>query len=236
MSQGGYASHMRANEYFVFPIPEGVSSIDAASMMCAGLTVYSPLVRAGTGPGKKVAIIGIGGLGHYALLFAKALGAEVYAISSSPSKEAESKKLGADHFISLSTENWIKDYPMTFDFILNCSSQTHRMDLAGMLSTLKPNCLFNNVGLPEEPLPELRAQAFVSNGSRIGTSHIGCRTEALAMLKLANDMKIKPWVETIQIGEAGCKKAVEKINTNDVRYRVILTGFDSAFADRKTSA
>ncbi|KAI9746366.1 MAG: hypothetical protein M1818_000078 [Claussenomyces sp. TS43310] len=236
LSQGGYASHIRANEYFVFPVPHNISSINAASMMCAGLTVYSPLVRAGTGPGKKVAIVGIGGLGHYALLWANALGAEVYAISHTPSKKEDALKLGAHHFIDSNTKDWVKDHALTFDFILNCSDMTNKMDVAGMLSTLKVNCVFNNVGLPDAPLPELKAQAFASNGSRIGTSHIGCRTEALAMLKLASEKNIQPYIETIDISEAGCKEAVEKVKTNDVRYRLTLTGFDKAFKDRKTSA
>ena len=77
LSQGGYSSHIRAHEYFVFPIPHNIKSENAGPMMCAGLTTFSPLVRAGTGPGKKVAILGVGGLGHFGLLWAKALGAEV---------------------------------------------------------------------------------------------------------------------------------------------------------------
>jgi len=94
-------------------------------MMCAGLTTYSPLVRAGTGPGKKVAILGIGGLGHFGLLWAKALGAEVWALSHSPDKEAEAKKLGADHFISTKDKDWQKPLAFTFNFILNCADMTN---------------------------------------------------------------------------------------------------------------
>jgi len=124
-AQGGFSSHARVHEYFVFPIPENIPSHEVAPMMCAGLTTYSPLVRAGTGPGKKVAILGIGGLGHFGLLWAKALGAEVWALSHSPDKEAEAKKLGADHFISTKDKDWHEPLAFTFNFILNCADMTN---------------------------------------------------------------------------------------------------------------
>lgn len=99
VTQGGYSTAIRAHQQFVFPIPEALESRHAASMLCAGLTVFSPLKTNGAGPGKKVGIVGIGGLGHYAILFAKALGAEVYAFTHSKDKMEDAKKLGADHVI-----------------------------------------------------------------------------------------------------------------------------------------
>lgn len=105
-TNGGYSTAIRAHTRFVFPIPDKVDSKDVCSMFCAGLTVYSPLVRNGItrkeGKGKKVGIVGLGGLGHYAVLFAKALGAEVFVFSHSKSKEEDAKKMGADHFIDTS--------------------------------------------------------------------------------------------------------------------------------------
>lgn len=100
VSQGGYSTAIRAHERYVFKIPDAIESRDAASMFCAGLTVYSPLRTNGAGPGKKVGVIGIGGLGHYAVLFAKAMDAEVYAFTHSPSKLEDAKKMGADHAIT----------------------------------------------------------------------------------------------------------------------------------------
>jgi alcohol dehydrogenase (NADP+) len=91
---------------------------------------------------------------------------------------------------------------------------------------------FHNVGLPDKPLPELMAQNFAVNGWKLTGSHLGNREEALAMLKLANEKNIKPMIETIDISEAGCKKAVEKVKANDVRYRVTLTGFNKAFGTK----
>ncbi len=105
-TQGGYSSGIIANTRFVFPIPDAIPSNEVCSMFCAGLTVYSPLVRNGItkeeAPGKKVGVIGLGGLGHYAVLFAKALGAEVYVFSHSKKKEADAKAMGADYFIDTS--------------------------------------------------------------------------------------------------------------------------------------
>jgi alcohol dehydrogenase (NADP+) len=231
-SQGGYSSHSRVHEQFVFKIPEGLSSTDAAPMMCAGLTTYSPLVRAGTGPGKKVAILGIGGLGHFGLLWAKALGAEVWALSHSPDKKDTALKLGADHFVSTKEKDWAKPLAFTFNFILNCADMTNEFDLPTYMSTLAVNGEFHNVGLPDKPLPQMMAQDFAPNGAKIAGSHIGSRKEADAMLKLAVEKKVKPMIETIDISEEGCKKAVEKVKVNDVRYRITLTGFEKAFGTK----
>ncbi|TVY15710.1 NADP-dependent alcohol dehydrogenase 6 [Lachnellula arida] len=231
-SQGGYSSHIRAHEYFVFPIPENIPSVEAAPMMCAGLTTYSPLVRANIGPGKKVAILGIGGLGHFALLFARALGAEVWALSHTPDKKEEALKLGAHHFVSTKDKDWAKPLAFNFDFILNSADMTNEFDLPTYFGTLACNGEFHNVGLPDKPLPEMMAQIFASNGCKLTGSHIGNREEALAMLKLVSEKKLKPMIETIDISEEGCKKAVEKVKVNDVRYRVTLTGFDKAFGTK----
>jgi len=106
---------------------------------------------------------------------------------------------------------------------------THEMPLQEYMSTLAVNGTFHNVGIPDKPLPELKVQDFAPNGVNIGASHIGNRVEALAMLKLAADKKLKPFIETIDISEAGCKEAVERVKKNDVHYRFTLTGFSKAF-------
>ena len=198
-------------------------------MMCAGLTVWSPLVRAKVGPGKKVAVIGIGGLGHFGILWASALGAETYAISHSPRKEVDAKKLGATHFISTGEKDWHKPWAFEFDFILNTADMTHTFNIQQYMSTLAVNGEFHHVGLPDEPLPEMMAQDFTPNGSKMGGSHIGSRPEALAMLKLASEKGIHPLVETLDISEKGCAEALERVSKNDVRYRFSLVGFDKAF-------
>lgn len=232
VSQGGYASHIRAHEYFTFPIPDSLPSIEAAPMMCAGLTVYSPLVRYGCGPGKKVGIVGIGGLGHFGVLWAAAMGAEVYAISHSPRKKEDALKLGAKHFISTAEKGWSEPYAYTMDLIINTADMTHEFNMADYMSMLNIGGHFHQVGLPDEPLPQMKAQDFVPNMAAISASHIGCRPEALAMLKLAVDKNLHPMIETIPISEQGCSEAVQRVKKNDVRYRFTLTDYDKAFGSR----
>lgn len=231
IAQGGFASHIRAHEYFVFPIPENIPSHIAAPMMCAGLTTWSPLVRAGTGPGKHVAIVGMGGLGHFAVMWASALGAEVTVISHSADKKDDAMKLGAKHFVLSTEKDWAKPLAFTFDFILNCADMTQEFNMSDYLSTLNVNCKFHNCGLPDYPLPRIMAQDFAPNGSYIGGSHLGNRPEMLAMLKLASERNVKPMIETMDISEKGCKEAVERVKVNDVRYRFTLTGFEKAFGN-----
>jgi alcohol dehydrogenase (NADP+) len=232
MAQGGYANKIRAIEQFVFPIPKEIPSIIAAPMMCAGLTTFAPLKSGGVGPGKKVAIMGIGGLGHFGILWAKALGAEVWALSHSPHKEADARKLGADHYVLTTEDNWWGDLAFTFDFILNAADMTNEFNLADIMSTLKVHGTFHNVGLPDKPLPELKAFDFAANSPRLTGSHIGNKQEMLEMLKLAAEKKITPMIETIQLSEEGCKEAVERVKTNKVHYRFTLTGFDKVFGEK----
>jgi alcohol dehydrogenase (NADP+) len=172
-----------------------------------------------------------GGLGHFAILFAAALGAEVYVISHSPRKKEDALKMGAKHFITNDKDDWAKPYAFTFDFILNTADMTHEFDLGTYFSTLKVMGTFHNVGMPDEPI-SIKLQAFASNGCYIGTSHIGNRQEMLDMLKLASTQNIKGWVETIPISEAGCKEAVERVKKGDVRYRFTLVGYDEVFGKR----
>ncbi|KAI7360735.1 NADPH-dependent medium chain alcohol dehydrogenase [Hortaea werneckii] len=232
LSQGGYSSHIRAHEYFTFKIPESIPSAVAAPMMCAGLTVYSPLVRLGAGPGKKVAVLGLGGLGHFAVMWAVALGAEVYVLSHSPRKKEDALKMGAKEFIVTGEENWHKPYAFTFDFILNTTDATHKFNLSHYFSTLKVMGRFHNVGFGDESLPRINAQDFAPNGCYIGASHIGNRPEMLAMLDLASKQKITSWIEEIPISEEGCAKAVTKVSDGDVRYRCVLTDYDKVFGER----
>ena len=170
-----------------------------------------------------------GGLGHFGILWASALGAEVYALSHSPDKKGDALKLGAKEFISTKEKDWAKPWAFTFDFILNSADMTHEFNLQEYMSTLNVNGEFHNVGLPDKPLPQMMAQDFTPNGAKMGGSHIGSRPEMLAMLKLASEKNIKPMIETLDISEKGCKEAVERVSVNDVHYRFTLTGYDKVF-------
>lgn len=229
ISQGGFAGHIRVHEYFVFPIPEKLDTNIAAPMMCAGLTVYSPLVRNGVGPGKKVAIVGMGGLGHFAVMFAVALGAEVTVLSHTANKKEDAMKMGAKDFVLTTDEKWAEPLAFTFDFILNASDMTNLFKIDDYLSTLVVHGRFWNVGLPDKPFPEITGFSFAPNGAIIGGSHIGCRKEVLAMLELVGDKNIKSWIEEIPISAEGIKEAVTRLKENDIRYRFVLTEFDKAF-------
>lgn len=168
----------------------------------------------------------------YAIMWAKAMGAEVYVLSHSPKKEEAAKELGAKEFISTLDNDWDKPWAFTFNFMLNTADATDKFDLAAYLGTLDVNGQMHHVGLPDKPLPEIKAQMFAPNGCSMGGSHIGSRPEMFEMLKLASEKKLKPIIETIPISEAGCKEAVEGVAQNKVRYRYTLVDFDKAFPNR----
>ncbi|KAH6843351.1 chaperonin 10-like protein [Chaetomium sp. MPI-CAGE-AT-0009] len=229
LAQGGYSSHIRAHEHFTFPIPDALASELAAPMLCAGLTAYSPLVRNGIGPGKKVGIVGIGGIGHFGILFSKALGAEVWAISRGTSKQADALAMGADGFLATSTPDWNTPHSMTFDMLLCTASGDDGFDLSAYLSLLRVHGRFVSVGLPEGEGWRVRPMALLANGCLIGAAHLGSRKETLDMLRLAAEKGIESWVETIPVGEKGVGEALDRLHKNDVRYRFTLVDYDKQF-------
>ncbi|OTA96031.1 hypothetical protein M434DRAFT_376995 [Hypoxylon sp. CO27-5] len=228
-TQGGFASHTRIHEYWVFPIPASLPSSEAAPLLCAGVSVYSPLKRFGTGPGKKVGIIGIGGLGHYAIQFAKALGAEVWAISRSRDKEEDCNVMGADGFLATNEEGWNTPHKMTFDLIINTASSFESFQLKGYLSLLDVHGRFNSVGLPGGEGIKINNFDFAPNGCSIGSTNLGSRQEMLEMLDLAATKGIKSWIEQIPISKVGLQKAMEKLQSGDVRYRCCMVDYNEAF-------
>lgn len=146
-SYGGYADYNRTNGRFVFKIPEGLSSADAAPMLCGGITVFSPLKANGCGPGKTVGIVGVGGLGHFAILFAKALGADrVVGISRKGDKRDDALALGADEYIATAEdEGWATKHRRTLDLII-CTVSSEKMPLTDYLGLLATKGSFIQVG------------------------------------------------------------------------------------------
>jgi alcohol dehydrogenase (NADP+) len=198
-------------------------------MLCAGITVFSPLKRFGAGPGKKVGVVGIGGLGHYAVIFAKALGAEVWAISRSRAKEADALKMGADGFIATSEKDWNVPHKKTFDLIINSASSFDGFELGQYLSLLDIHGRWNSVGMPGGDGISIRNQDFTDNGCFIGSTHLGSRKEMLEMLQLAADKNINSWVEEIPLSKEGLQQAMNNIAKSSVRYRSCMVGYDKAF-------
>lgn len=190
-------------------------------MLCAGLTAYSPLVRNGAGPGKKIGIVGLGGIGHFGVLFSKALGAETWAISRSDKKREDALQLGADGYIATQgSETWNEPHKMSFDMILSTASSNDGFDLSPYLSLLKVHGRYIAVGLPEGDGWQVRPQSLLANGCLIGSSHLGSRRETLAMLALAAKAGIKSWVETIAVGEEGCGRACKWTKSERIRGAV----------------
>ncbi|KAH3660444.1 hypothetical protein OGAPHI_007030 [Ogataea philodendri] len=240
VSQGGYASHVRAHEHFCFPIPKEIKSSEAASLCCAGLTVFSPLKRyiptdLPKGETPKVAILGLGGLGHLAVQISAALGADTYVFSRTDSKKEHALKLGAKGFVATGTEkDWAEKYYDQFDLVLNCAISLSGVNLGGFLSILKVQGRFVSVGLPSaEEKYDVAPITFFSNGSSLCSSNLGSRKEMLELLDLCVKHDIRPWVEEVPISEEGCNKALTKAWEGDVRYRFVFTEFDKAFGTGK---
>jgi alcohol dehydrogenase (NADP+) len=146
ISYGGYADYHRANANFTIKIPEGLDSADAAPMLCGGITVYSPLKRNGCGPGKKVGIVGVGGLGHFAVLFAKAMGAEVVGLSRKANKKEEVLQLGASKYIATDDDkDWVSANRRSLDLII-CTVSSDKMPIESYFLLLKTFGTFIQVG------------------------------------------------------------------------------------------
>lgn len=164
----------------------------AAPMLCGGLTVYSPLKRYGAGPGKKVGIIGLGGLGHFAVMFAaQGFESDVTVFSHSDSKKEDAMKMGAKNFVNTSHKNWMEEAGEDFDLIISTRDVAKGFPIEDFLSILNVDGRFNTVGLPDDPFPEMMASGFVSNAASLGASHIGNKIECNEMLKMCAEKGIK---------------------------------------------
>ncbi|KAI5477824.1 alcohol dehydrogenase (NADP+) [Pseudohyphozyma bogoriensis] len=221
-SYGGYADYHRAPGHFVIPIPDGLDPALAAPMLCGGVTVYSPLTQYGAGTtAKDVGIVGIGGLGHFGLLFAKALGANVTAISHSESKKADAEKMGATRFIA--THNGgaedFAPYKRSLDLIVATTNDTE-MPLEGYLSLLRPGGNLILVGAPEKPLPSFAPFLLLMNNVHIGGSAIGSPAVIKEMLALAAKQEIHPWIIKRPIDDVN--EAVKDMHASKARYRYVL--------------
>ncbi|BGP52233.1 hypothetical protein JCM10450v2_008204 [Rhodotorula kratochvilovae] len=221
-SYGGYADYHRAPGHFVVKIPDGLDHALAAPMLCGGVTVFSPLKQYGAGTtAKDVGIVGIGGLGHFGLLFAKALGANVTAISHSESKKADAEKMGASRFIATHSgkDDDFAPYKRSLDLII-CTTNDTNMPILGYLSLLRPGGNLILVGAPEKPLPELPAFPFIMGNVHIGGSAIGSPKMINEMLELAAAQGIESWIEKRDLKDAN--QTVKDMHASKARYRYVL--------------
>ncbi|MFG1672338.1 NAD(P)-dependent alcohol dehydrogenase [Streptomyces sp. Y7] len=214
---GGYSQQIVVTESFVLRIPDGLSLDVAAPLLCAGITTYSPLRHWNTGPGKKVAILGMGGLGHMGVKLAHALGAEVTVLSQSLRKKDDGLKLGADHYYATSDSKTFEELRGSFDLILSTVSAPLNLDQ--YLSLLKTDGAFVNVGAPEEPVA-LNLFSVIMGRKTLAGSGIGGIRETQEMLDFCAGHGIGAEIELI--GASEINDAYERVLGSDVRYRFVI--------------
>jgi len=218
-SYGGYADYSRVPGHFVIKIPDGLPPDLAAPMLCGGITVYSPLKQNNIGPGKKVGIVGIGGLGHFGILFAKALGADVTAISRNRKKEADARQMGASDFIASDEPDALKKHKRTFDLLVVTVSSAD-MPVREYLSMLKlSEGKMVLVGAPEDKL-NFYVWPLIMNNVSLGGSNIGSPKEISEMLELAAKVGVKSWIQKVPMKDVN--RALIDMQDGHARYRYVL--------------
>ncbi|RFU30524.1 hypothetical protein B7463_g5823, partial [Scytalidium lignicola] len=220
-SYGGYSLYNRSPSSFVIRIPDAIPSAEAAPMLCAGITTYSPLRQHGCGPGKSIGLIGVGGLGHFGILFAKALGANrVVAISRRSDKKEDALKLGADDYIATAEdENWATRHAQSLDLIISTVSSS-KMPIVQYSQLLRFRGTFVQLGIPEDGALEMPAGVLINKGIKLAGSLIGSPNEIREMLQLATEKNVHPWIQERPMKEAN--QAIQDMETGNARYRYIL--------------
>ena len=213
---GGYSKNMRTNADWVFSIPDALSDAETAPLLCAGITTWSPFMLYAK-KGDKVAVLGMGGLGHVALQFGVKLGYEVTCISTSSSKEKEAREYGCTGFINAKDEEQMKAAASSFNFILSTISAN--VDFNAYLNLLKPDGRMCMVGLPSKPMP-LKAGPIVVKRLSVCGSYLANRKEIVKMLDFCAKHGVTAKIEKFDFANA--QAAIEKLKTNDLRYRAVL--------------
>ena len=214
---GGYSNTIVVREEFVVSVSEKLDLAAVAPLLCAGITTYSPLRHWQVGPGHKLAVLGLGGLGHMAVKFGVAFGAEVTVLSTSPDKDEAAKALGAHKFVVTSDKEQLKAVKGSFDFILDTVSAEHDMKM--YLSLLATNGTHIIVGLPSEPM-EIPAFSVVMGRKSLAGSSIGGIAETQEMLDFCAEHNIVSDIELIDIKDITA--AYKRMQQGDVRYRFVI--------------
>lgn len=214
---GGYAERVRANARFVIPIPDALPSEQTAPLLCGGITVYNPLRLHGVNPSSRVGIVGIGGLGHIAIQFARTFGAEVTAFSTSAEKEGEARALGAHKFVNSRESKALKEVAGSLDFIL--STINADQDWATYIQALRPTGTLCFVGVPPSPI-SLHAFSLISGQRAIAGNPTGAPHRLREMLDVAARHGVKATTELFPMAKAN--EAIEKVKKSKVRYRAVL--------------
>ncbi|MBC7273268.1 MAG: NAD(P)-dependent alcohol dehydrogenase [Streptomyces sp.] len=214
---GGYSEKIVVDENFVVRVPDGLALDEAAPLLCAGITTYSPLRHWQAGPGKKVAVVGLGGLGHMAVKLAHALGAEVTVLSQSLRKKDDGLRLGADHYHATSDPETFRALAGRFDLIVSTVSAP--LDFGAYLSLLRTDGALVNVGAPEEPV-SLNLFSVIGGRKTLAGSSIGGIRETQEMLDFCAAHGIGADIEVIRADQVN--DAYERVLASDVRYRFVI--------------
>lgn len=214
---GGYSEKIVVDEDFILRVPDNLDLAAAAPLLCAGVTTWSPLKHWNVGEGHKVGIVGIGGLGHMGVKLAKAMGAHVVVITTSPSKVEDAKRLGADEVILSTDKQQMKSHNNTLHFILDCVSADH--DLNAYMRLLKVDGTLALVGAPEHPLP-VAAFSLIPGRKSLAGSTIGSIKETQEMLDFCGQHNIVSDIELINIQDIN--QAYERLLKGDVKYRFVI--------------
>jgi len=214
---GGYSNNIVTPEHFVHTLSPKLDPAGAAPLLCAGITTYSPLRHWGVGPGMKVGIIGLGGLGHMALKFAHSFGAHVVQFTTSEGKIEDAKKLGADEVVISKDDGAMAKHAGSFDFILDCVSAPH--DMNAYLNLIKLDGTLCLVGLPEQPL-SVAPFSLLANRRSLAGSAIGGMKETQEMLDYCAEKGIVSDIEIVSFDKVN--EAYERVLKGDVKYRFVL--------------
>ena len=217
LTQGGYSNNIVVDEHFVHNVSTKLNPAGVAPLLCAGITTYSPLRHWNVGPNKKVGVVGLGGLGHMALKFAHAFGAHVVQFTTSESKIADAKRLGADDVVISKDRAAMKKEENSFDFILDTVSAVH--DLNAYIPLLKRDAVYCQVGLPEQP-PVIYMGNLLFKRRAMSGSIIGGMAETQQMLDYCAQHNIVSDVEVIPIQKIN--EAFERVMKADVKYRFVI--------------
>lgn len=217
ITMGGYSNNYVVDERFAHSVPANLDLAAVAPLLCAGITTYSPMRHWKAGPGKKVGIVGLGGLGHMALKFAHSFGAHTVQLTTNERKREDAMRLGADEVIFSKDPKQMKAHASSFDFILDCVSAPHSMD--DYLPLLNQDGTLTLVGLPEKP-PSFAPFNLITNRRSIAGSMIGGMPETQQMLDYCGTNNISADVEVIPIQEIN--EAFERMLKQDVKYRFVI--------------
>jgi alcohol dehydrogenase (NADP+) len=217
ITMGGYSSNYVVDERFAHSVPANLDLAAVAPLLCAGITTYSPLRHWKAGPGKKVGIVGLGGLGHMALKFAHSFGAHTVQLTTSLKKKQDALRLGADEVVVSTDPDALKAHAGTFDFILDTASAPH--DLEPYLGLLKQDGTMTLVGLPEKP-PAVSVFSLIAKRASLAGSMIGGMVETQEMLDYCGKHGITSDVEVIPIQKIN--EAFERMLKQDVKYRFVI--------------